>query len=166
MFLKVAPWTANTQNPKDRKREKKTRKLVQIPLFTRAAGHQLVFLSECKDAAVSCVIIEPTYNHEREGRGNFVAEGKSGEPLSLRRLRPPARPPPPAAPAAPAAPLTFMEQSMSAAAAAASSPLAFSRFEEKLGANSASDLSSLHAALHCLCGANHCTQFLLRALTG
>lgn len=27
----------------------------------------------------SCVIIEPTYDHEREGRGNFVQEGKSGE---------------------------------------------------------------------------------------
>lgn len=150
------------------KEREKTRKLVQIPLFTRAAGHQLVFLAECKDAAVSCVIIEPTYNHEREGRGNFVAEGKSGEPLSLRTLLwVAARPPPPAAPAAaPPAPLTFMEQSMSAAAAVDSSSLAFSRFEEKLGANSASDLSSLHAVLHCLCGANHCTQFLLRSLTG
>lgn len=27
----------------------------------------------------SCVIIKPTYDHEREGRGNFVREGKSGE---------------------------------------------------------------------------------------
>lgn len=38
-----------------------------------------MFISDCKDVAVSCVIIEPTYNHEREGRGNFVQEGKSGE---------------------------------------------------------------------------------------
>lgn len=28
---------------------------------------------------VSCVIKEPTFNHEREGRGNFVQEGKSGD---------------------------------------------------------------------------------------
>lgn len=47
--------------------------------FTPITGHQLVFLSDCKDVVVSCVIIEPTYNHEREGRGNFVQEGKSGE---------------------------------------------------------------------------------------
>lgn len=40
-------------------------------------------LRECKDVVVSCVIIEPTYNHEREGRGNFVQEGKSGELASL-----------------------------------------------------------------------------------
>lgn len=38
-----------------------------------------MFLANCKDAVVSCVIIESTYNHEREGRGNFVQEGKSGE---------------------------------------------------------------------------------------
>lgn len=38
------------------------------------------FLSECKDVVVTCVIIEPTFNHEREGRGNFVQEGKSGGP--------------------------------------------------------------------------------------
>lgn len=38
-----------------------------------------MFLANCKDAVVSCVIIELTYNHEREGRGNFVQEGKSGE---------------------------------------------------------------------------------------
>ncbi len=38
-----------------------------------------MFLSDCKDVVVSCVIIELTYNHEREGRGNFVQEGKSGE---------------------------------------------------------------------------------------
>lgn len=47
--------------------------------FTRVTVRQLEFLSDCKDVAVSCVIIDPTYNHEREGRGNFVQEGKSGE---------------------------------------------------------------------------------------
>lgn len=38
-----------------------------------------MLLADCKDAVVSCVIVEPIYNHEREGRGNFVQEGKSGE---------------------------------------------------------------------------------------
>lgn len=38
-----------------------------------------MFLADCKDVVVSCVIVEPIYNHEREGRGNFVQEGKSGE---------------------------------------------------------------------------------------
>lgn len=47
--------------------------------FAQITGHQLVFLADCKDVVVSCVIVEPIYNHEREGRGNFVQEGKSGE---------------------------------------------------------------------------------------
>lgn len=60
-------------------RKKEQNSCVWQSCFTRLTGHQLVFLSECKDVVVSCVIIEPTYNHEREGRGNFVQEGKSGE---------------------------------------------------------------------------------------
>lgn len=63
-------------NSNYRRRKKKR---VWKSSFTRITGHQIVFLSECKDVVVSCVIIEPTYNHEREGRGNFVQEGKSGE---------------------------------------------------------------------------------------
>lgn len=47
--------------------------------FAQITGHQLVFLADCKDVVVSCVIVDPIYNHEREGRGNFVQEGKSGE---------------------------------------------------------------------------------------
>lgn len=42
--------------------------------------HQLVLLrSSVAMQRFSCVNIEPTYDHEREGRGNFVREGKSGE---------------------------------------------------------------------------------------
>lgn len=59
--------------------EKNRKARVWKSAFTRITGHQLVFLSDCKVVVVSCVIIEPTYNHEREGRGNFVQEGKSGE---------------------------------------------------------------------------------------
>lgn len=34
----------------------------------------------------SCVILEPTYNHGREGRGNSVAEGKSAGTRHLSEL--------------------------------------------------------------------------------
>lgn len=80
---------------------------------------------------VSCVIIEPTYNHEREGRGNFVQEGKSGELASPPRLShwadwcgwPPVTSAAAVAQSRPAP--TFIGQSM---AAAAERSLAFSRF--------------------------------------
>ncbi len=49
-----------------------------IPSLARC-GHHFVFYLSLNVVAVSCVIKEPTFNHEREGRGNFVQEGKSGD---------------------------------------------------------------------------------------
>lgn len=43
------------------------------------SGHHFGFYLSLNVVAVSCVIKEPTFNHEREGRGNFVQEGKSGD---------------------------------------------------------------------------------------
>lgn len=81
LFLRVRGWRGMSSIKRsNQEEEKKTRNAcVWKSSFTRITGHQIVFLSDCKDVVVSCVIIEPTYNHEREGRGNFVQEGKSGE---------------------------------------------------------------------------------------
>lgn len=159
-MLVVICGSVNNAGRARRNYEKSRKACVWKSSFTRITGHQLVFLSECKDVVVSCVIIEPTYNHEREGRGNFVQEGKSGELASPPWLShsadsrcgwPPvifntgvkktAQTP------------TFIEQSI---AAAASRSLSFSRFVI-VSANLAPNLTSNRARLHWLYGANHCS---------
>lgn len=58
----------------------KTNEITNLCIPSRArSGHHFGFYLSLKVVAVSCVIKEPTFNHEREGRGNFVREGKSGD---------------------------------------------------------------------------------------